>query len=70
MKSEARTKLHKKFMDLEIGTHFQLVNRAMGAAVPKSFMLEKVAPFEGKNAIRMDTGEPVKVFSDTLVEVS
>ena len=69
MRSDARVKLHKRFDELSVGDHFQMVNTIMGAAVPNAYVLEKVYPIEGKNAIRQDTGDPVHIFPETLVEI-
>jgi hypothetical protein len=69
MKSDARYSLHKKFEDLPVGQHFQIVNSLMGAALPNSHVFKKVT-LENWNAVRLDNGEAVTVRAGTLVEVA
>lgn len=69
MRSDARSALHKRFWELPEQTHFQLVNTVVGAALPNSFVLIKIVPVTGYNAIRLDNGDPVRLKLDSLVEV-
>lgn len=67
MKSDARSRLHYQFKNINIGIRFQMVNTIMGAAVPNSLMFRKV---DDSSALRLDNNTTVRMKPDTLVELS